>query len=488
MGKNILWSFVFQAVLLCANDAHAQKMEEIEAGNAKKVVQIFYDGWSRLSKVLDLSGSEAAKIECEINACAEGGDDCLNKAQIDLPREFDHLTSMNDVLASSIRLGPYLANFENFIRQMKATVNFSSPRQIASVRGLARDLPSYFCFVVDKTYTWDNRRSSRNITDTIWVKRDGKCISGVRNEFGGSGMVHFDPSDTEISYSEADLSLQAALYYDQKKYDEAFKIYRKLAYDDIGNRDAQYNLVLMEHRKQGCKWMGDDVRKAEMAWFVEKNKGGDWNSEELLLFTINSKLEGVKVNPTKMNMPGTEISPAVFSTMAWTLKPFSKGLMVVKNKKNKYGFANERGEIVIPYQYDLACSFDESGLALVSKNGLMGYINPQGAIVIPCQYKLVQAGFPKGRAFCLKEDKTYLIDTKGSIVKIINKPYRGMLNSVKTENVAFLEREDGKWDIYDYDGNLRYSDCTSCNLDYLHMHLSVYSPKDKKTIYDFYNW
>lgn len=485
MKKNVLCPLVLLFLLLCANYAHAQKIEDIESNNAQKVVQEFYDGWLKLSNVADLNGSEADKIECEINACAEGGDDCLNKAQIDLPREFEHLVTKEESQASSIRLGPYMAHFKDFIQSMRASINCSPPQKIASVRGLARNLPSYFCFVVDKTYTWNNRRNSRNITDTIWVKRVGKCISGIRNEFGGSGMVHFDPSDSEASYSEADLSLQAALYYDQKKYDEAFKIYRKLAYDDIGNRDAQYNLVLMEHRKQGCKWLGDDVRKAEMAWFLEKNKG---DSGELLLFTINSRLEGVKVNPAKMNMPGTEIAPAVFSTMAWTLKPFSKGLMVVKNKENKYGFANERGEIVIPYQYNLACSFDGSGLALVSKNGLMGYINTQGTIVIPCQYKMAQAGFPKGRAFCLKEDKTYLIDTKGTIVKIINTPYRGMLNSVKTEKYAFLERKDGKWDVYDYDGNLRHADCTSCNLDYQNMQLSVYSPKDKVTIYDFYNW
>ena len=433
---------VLLQLTFCHCVAYAQKMEAIEAQKAAQVVRDFYGGWQRLSLVSDFAGGEADAIECEINGCAEGGDDCLEKAQIDLPREFEYLQTKDSSMLNSMRLGTYMVQFKDFIQQEKATIECAHPRQIAPVRGITHDLPSYFCFAVDKTYTWNDKRNIRVITDTVWVKSSIRRISGIRNEFGGSGMVHFDAGhllleDYSDMDSEANMNLLAASYYDQKKYEDAFRIYRKLAYADFDNRNAQYYLVLMEHRKLGCKWMDDYVRKAEMAWLIEKNAGDIGSSSEMFAFSVNIRLEGVKSDPQKLNMPGTEID--AFSTMARSLKPFSKGLMVAKNKNNQYGFLNEFGKIVIPYQYNMACSFDESGVALVSLNGLMGFINIQGAIVIPCEYKSAQAGFQNGRAFALKEGKTYLIDTKGSVLKVIDKNYQGMLNTVKTKKYAFLQ-------------------------------------------------
>jgi len=489
MGKEKILIITLLMVLPGYSSSCAQTVEEIESGKAAQVVAEFYNGWQQLSRVSDLDSGEAEAIECDINACAEGGEDCLVKAVIDLPREFDHLTEKNNSNLTSMHLGSYIRDFKNFVQHGHATMECSSPHQITSIRGLTHPLPSYFCFTVNKKYAWNDNRNSFVVTDTVWVRSSIRKISGIRNEFGGACMVRVDVDNPNSSYSEPDLYLQAAMYYDQKKYDDAFKIYRKLAYQDYGNIEAQYYLVMMEHQKLGCKWMGDDVRKAEIAWFVEKNSGDLYKSNsESVLFTVNIRLAGVKYNPLKMNLPGTEKSVAFFTTMARSQKPFSKGLMVVKDKKNLYGFADERGQIIIPCQYEMALSFDNSGLASVSRNGLMGYINTQGEMVIPCQYKIVQSGFQGGKAFALKDGKTYLIDTKGNILKTIDQNYSGMLYSVKSQKLAFLVRADGKWDIYDYEGNLRFADCTDCKVNYYNGLISVWSSQHNQTISDYYNW
>lgn len=64
---------------------------------------------------------------------------------------------------------------------------------------------------------------------------------------------------------------------------------------------------------------------------------------------------------------------------------FSEGLVVAENKDEKYGFANAKGELVIPFQYEWACAFSE-GLAWVKENGKYGFINKENKFVIPAKY------------------------------------------------------------------------------------------------------
>ena len=55
----------------------------------------------------------------------------------------------------------------------------------------------------------------------------------------------------------------------------------------------------------------------------------------------------------------------------------------------KYGYINERGEMVIPCQYDSAGNFSSNGLARVKIDGKYGYINEKGEVVIPAEYSYV---------------------------------------------------------------------------------------------------
>ncbi len=65
-----------------------------------------------------------------------------------------------------------------------------------------------------------------------------------------------------------------------------------------------------------------------------------------------------------------------------------KRLMAFVKKDQKYGFIDETGKIVIPCQWDSACSFLE-GLAKVKKDGKYGCIDKIGKLVTPCQWDFV---------------------------------------------------------------------------------------------------
>lgn len=64
---------------------------------------------------------------------------------------------------------------------------------------------------------------------------------------------------------------------------------------------------------------------------------------------------------------------------------FSESLIAVKNDKEKWGYINKFGEIVIPFKFERAMPFSE-GLASVLFDGKYGYINSKGKFVIKPQF------------------------------------------------------------------------------------------------------
>lgn len=93
--------------------------------------------------------------------------------------------------------------------------------------------------------------------------------------------------------------------------------------------------------------------------------------------------------------------------------PFSEGLAAVK-LKNKWGYINQRNETVTPFQYSDAGSFKE-GLARVEMNDKFGYIDKYGKTVTPCKYDL-GADFCEGFASVLLNDRYGFIGKSGETV------------------------------------------------------------------------
>lgn len=117
---------------------------------------------------------------------------------------------------------------------------------------------------------------------------------------------------------------------------------------------------------------------------------------------------------------------------------FNDGLALAirKNDKkswiNEYAFINKKGEIVIDFNtYAMMKSFSE-GLAAVNvendNKDVWGYINTKGEVVIAPTYGYAYP-FSDGVAIVGKNDKNFVIDTKGEVVFIPEK------------NMIFLEEE-----------------------------------------------
>ena len=82
-------------------------------------------------------------------------------------------------------------------------------------------------------------------------------------------------------------------------------------------------------------------------------------------------------------------------------------LMMVVTQQEKYGFINDRGELMVDTVYDNAKEFSE-GLSAVKKDGLWGYIDKTGAVVIQPEYQEVTS-FNNNKADVLVKDSGWHI-------------------------------------------------------------------------------
>ncbi len=79
----------------------------------------------------------------------------------------------------------------------------------------------------------------------------------------------------------------------------------------------------------------------------------------------------------------------------------------------KKGFKNTSGKIIIPAIYDKVASFNE-GRAMVSKNNLFGYVDEKGNEIVPIQYQDVDLWFYHGVALVKKYNQWGLVDSNGN--------------------------------------------------------------------------
>ncbi|MCC6633996.1 MAG: WG repeat-containing protein, partial [Chitinophagaceae bacterium] len=132
---------------------------------------------------------------------------------------------------------------------------------------------------------------------------------------------------------------------------------------------------------------------------------------------------------------------------------FNEGMAPVK-QNGKWGFINNKGKVVIPFQYDVTSlnSFN-NGLVKVKINEYYGFINKQGEEVIPFIYENVD-DFSEGLAGFLKEGKYGFMDLTGKeIIKPIYKYTWGFNNglaAVEVEN----EKKENKWGFINKKGIL----------------------------------
>jgi hypothetical protein len=133
---------------------------------------------------------------------------------------------------------------------------------------------------------------------------------------------------------------------------------------------------------------------------------------------------------------------------------FKDGLARVFNI-NKYGFIDVKGNIKIPMKYNLTSSFSE-GLAAVKLNNKWGYINKKGEIVVPLIYSSA-LDFHEGFARVGSNNKYGFINNKGN--KIIT-PIYDFTTNFKNGKAVF--RKGKKWGLVNNNGIEVAGDFDNC--------------------------
>jgi hypothetical protein len=121
-------------------------------------------------------------------------------------------------------------------------------------------------------------------------------------------------------------------------------------------------------------------------------------------------------------------------------------LYPVANDNAKWGYINLRGEVVIPFRFERAYSFNE-GLAPVFLNGKAGYINSAGEIEIPLVYSSA-GSFNKGAAKVTKDGKEFFINHKAEQMTNVSAD----MDWLNDDYIAY--KSGGLYGIKDLSGNI----------------------------------
>lgn len=235
-----------------------------------------------------------------------------------------------------------------------------------------------------------------------------------------SGRTQYWVRGDQITYvtDHDDPMAQAMAFYSHHEYEKAFRLFREQAYTNPKNYMAQYYTAVMEVKKQGCDFLNSKVRDTEAAWWITRGT-----------ITSNYKMMNLfeKFGIDTKKLPFNSISKNLFYYRLRMTKLVSQGMMpamkVVNKNKVKYGFMNERGEIIIPCKYNYVESFNNNGLAMVRGDKGTGFVNKQGNEVIPTKYQGAWPKFNNGRTYVLLDGKLLLIDEKGNIIKEAGKGF-----------------------------------------------------------------
>ena len=120
-----------------------------------------------------------------------------------------------------------------------------------------------------------------------------------------------------------------------------------------------------------------------------------------------------------MNRQGQVVIPPLYRCdVNWRHRQFEEKITPVSamqaDGKEKFGFIDKTGQVIVDFQYDWAQQFFE-GLAIVFKDGKYGYVDTDGRVAIPLQYEGADH-FSEGLAAVKVNGKWGFIDTQGRMV------------------------------------------------------------------------
>lgn len=167
--------------------------------------------------------------------------------------------------------------------------------------------------------------------------------------------------------------ISATSQYEMQDFERALG-YLQRAEDILGKSTPD-----LEALRVKCHFFSGDIEnaKASLARFFafEEIENGLWG--EISLYIV--KIDDIEQEQERKRKEDEEKLRQLIATTT-----FYKGLGLVQGDKNKYGYISKEGKLMIPYQFDLATTF-ENEFAKVTINGESGLINTQGEYVVPLQ-------------------------------------------------------------------------------------------------------
>ena len=140
---------------------------------------------------------------------------------------------------------------------------------------------------------------------------------------------------------------------------------------------------------------------------------------------------------------------------ALTTTKESGSLELVHDRYLNWGYRDENGTMVIPCIYEELSEFDKFGLAKGKKNGYYGFINELGVEVIPFEYKEDEIGeFSEDGLLLVKKDSSLnFINTYGMKMydAVIQPVSDGVLIAKANGKYAFLNKEGIRLNDHIYD-------------------------------------
>ena len=156
---------------------------------------------------------------------------------------------------------------------------------------------------------------------------------------------------------------------------------------------------------------------------------------------------------------GDIVIPCEYEDLQLTFHWSEKGLPIYAKKQGKFGYIDEKNNILISFKYSTANRFGKYKLAPVSINGKYGFVNVKGEEIIPLLYEFSDE-FNAGLAAVVKNGKVGFVDTYGRIIVPFRyTPDYSRLPGCKFLNSRFFEekgiaavKRGEKWGLIDKNG------------------------------------
>lgn len=324
--------------------------------------------------------------------------------------------------------GHVAQNQESDIDEYMSTIMGLWARNNQTLRITGKIDPTSFVEENDPDYK-EAGKTAVWVTASKSITVSGQPIADIRETFKvKNGKIQ------SISTPDRSTAIIDALrYYNKGDYEKAYYGFMQQINNATADDDTYFYLGLMFRKgKNICKKLfpSSDLRDKLCAFYWMKSRRG---RRACYYFGIHNYY----------HLDYNRIS-----------NPFRCGLMTVyKGKGETYGYMDEKGKMIIPYQFKRAYSFSEKEkLACVqSQEGKWGLIRPDGSYALTAQYDELKV-FSEGIYAFRSISKWGLADANGNVIL---SPRYNMIRPLHEEIAPF--KSNNKWGFINAEGKITIS-------------------------------